>query len=848
MSDIFLSYANVDHDKLFPLVRILENQGWSVFWDSHIVIGKDWRDTIEKELNDCSCVIVIWTIASVKSQWVIDEAEVGKERGILYPIIFDGVAPPLGFRGVQSVTANWQDINEHFSFKTLIQELNYSVNTQNNFAEKQTDYKKIINNIIRLFLLVPVAFFLIYLMFFYFFLSGGVDKYNQSFLLKLHEYRTAVSVRDGKGSLLGIISNGVSPPNSYIDRNEEGKYLKSYNRNGSIYVEKVPDFFWEILIESEHKQLNFHDEDGFLGYIKGVTRRSYRGVDILSPLFHVFSRNGIGGSTLMNTLIKELYGPKYFSIKKNRIRECPLIINLNSVFCHKWVEYRGARDLFPLLADNNGLEFKRWVSMHSDLVGAVGGGGLYGLQAASAIMFNKKPQYLNLAEQSILALSFAKQYRFSTPKFIRLKRWENKKALAFMFSKRALEKKYSGEELLSKKKLLEDQFISLKQPKLPSKVDLSSVNMSIAEFFIDDPVDTREFQKNSIINHTNLKLRINSFTPGFKYLLKNDLNSYRKNNLKVNPTEIVITLPPQSNIKFKSEISKNLDNLSKFFKFNKSLNAKSNLNERASIRISVASFKDGNIIRYYLQEGKYAVEEKVSLLLPIRPTKKLFELISRALVPFNTSADASYIYKKIPVKKVNFDEFFKYFGFTLRKIGINDRLSSDEIINKSAKSTAANTHKIMHKLAQIIELGDVKTSLKSIKSIKSYDTYKVFILDESIENNSVIKQYLTNKDYLNYIKNIFSTFKNSSEELHFLTSIKHGKIIYAITDTSYINNNIKDKYLVGLLDVKGSLYTFSVLVGSELLSKKENGLIKYIETKELMLPLVQTIIDSIYYE
>jgi hypothetical protein len=33
MADIFLSYAREDQSRVGPLVRALEGQGWSVFWD-----------------------------------------------------------------------------------------------------------------------------------------------------------------------------------------------------------------------------------------------------------------------------------------------------------------------------------------------------------------------------------------------------------------------------------------------------------------------------------------------------------------------------------------------------------------------------------------------------------------------------------------------------------------------------------------------------------------------------------------------------------------------------------------------------------------------------------------------
>lgn len=74
-------------------------QGYSVFWDPNIGPGQRYRTVLDAELDQCSCVIVVWTTASVQSDWVIDEAEEGRRRGILVPILLDKVEPPRGLKG-----------------------------------------------------------------------------------------------------------------------------------------------------------------------------------------------------------------------------------------------------------------------------------------------------------------------------------------------------------------------------------------------------------------------------------------------------------------------------------------------------------------------------------------------------------------------------------------------------------------------------------------------------------------------------------------------------------------------------------------------------------------------------
>lgn len=102
MSDIFVSYASEDRERIMPLVRVLEKTAWSVFWDRTIPAGKTWREVIGGEIQSARCEVVVWTETSVKSRWVQEEAEVGIRRGILIPVLLDRVEPPFGFGSIQA--------------------------------------------------------------------------------------------------------------------------------------------------------------------------------------------------------------------------------------------------------------------------------------------------------------------------------------------------------------------------------------------------------------------------------------------------------------------------------------------------------------------------------------------------------------------------------------------------------------------------------------------------------------------------------------------------------------------------------------------------------------------------
>ena len=99
MSDIFVSYKSEDRKRVEPIVDALIAEGFSVWWDVHIEAGTDWRERIKQALQSAACVLVVWTETSAGSsgQFVQDEAERAKKRGIYLPIAIDAVEAPLGF-------------------------------------------------------------------------------------------------------------------------------------------------------------------------------------------------------------------------------------------------------------------------------------------------------------------------------------------------------------------------------------------------------------------------------------------------------------------------------------------------------------------------------------------------------------------------------------------------------------------------------------------------------------------------------------------------------------------------------------------------------------------------------
>jgi len=99
--DVFFSYDHADRERVRPLVEEVTRRGWAVWWDTYISIGSAWRDVLTDRLNHARAVNVVWTVNSISSEFVRDEASRAHRRGVLVPVRLDPVDQPLGFGEIQ---------------------------------------------------------------------------------------------------------------------------------------------------------------------------------------------------------------------------------------------------------------------------------------------------------------------------------------------------------------------------------------------------------------------------------------------------------------------------------------------------------------------------------------------------------------------------------------------------------------------------------------------------------------------------------------------------------------------------------------------------------------------------
>lgn len=118
--DLFISYASEDRETARAVAAALQQRGWSVWWDRHIRTGRSFDVEIERELNEAHGVIVLWSAASIASEWVRSEAAEAAERGVLIPAAIEPVKFPLEFRRRQTADlVGWSGRPDHEGFAAL---------------------------------------------------------------------------------------------------------------------------------------------------------------------------------------------------------------------------------------------------------------------------------------------------------------------------------------------------------------------------------------------------------------------------------------------------------------------------------------------------------------------------------------------------------------------------------------------------------------------------------------------------------------------------------------------------------------------------------------------------------
>ncbi|HKP33693.1 MAG TPA: TIR domain-containing protein [Sphingomicrobium sp.] len=101
MADVFVSYARPDEPLAKRMAEALQQRGYAVWRDDELPAHRAYADVIEERLKSAKAVVVLWSAAAAKSQWVRAEADAARGAGTLIQSSIDGTVPPLPFNQIQ---------------------------------------------------------------------------------------------------------------------------------------------------------------------------------------------------------------------------------------------------------------------------------------------------------------------------------------------------------------------------------------------------------------------------------------------------------------------------------------------------------------------------------------------------------------------------------------------------------------------------------------------------------------------------------------------------------------------------------------------------------------------------
>lgn len=121
---VFFSYSRKDKERALPIITAIEAQGYTVWWDGKLQSGSKYVEATEEKLENAAAVVVLWSQHSTQSNWVRDEAMVGRENDNLVPLSLDNVVPPLGFRQFQVTDlSDWKADSRRPEFQSILRQL-----------------------------------------------------------------------------------------------------------------------------------------------------------------------------------------------------------------------------------------------------------------------------------------------------------------------------------------------------------------------------------------------------------------------------------------------------------------------------------------------------------------------------------------------------------------------------------------------------------------------------------------------------------------------------------------------------------------------------------------------------
>lgn len=107
---VFLSHAREDADAVERVIAELQGAGITTLrTDQWVEPGEEWEAAIGRAIDSANAMIVFWSQASIRSNFVVQEATLGMDRDMLIPVLLDDSTPPVEFRQLHAISlADWR--------------------------------------------------------------------------------------------------------------------------------------------------------------------------------------------------------------------------------------------------------------------------------------------------------------------------------------------------------------------------------------------------------------------------------------------------------------------------------------------------------------------------------------------------------------------------------------------------------------------------------------------------------------------------------------------------------------------------------------------------------------------
>jgi hypothetical protein len=121
MTDVFISYKREERDKVILVADRLRALGLDVWFDARLTTGHHFDREIDDHVRTAKCVLVCWSPAALTSDWVRSEAAIGRERGVIVPVLVEACSPPVPFNTMQTESLiGWSGDGEHDGWQRII--------------------------------------------------------------------------------------------------------------------------------------------------------------------------------------------------------------------------------------------------------------------------------------------------------------------------------------------------------------------------------------------------------------------------------------------------------------------------------------------------------------------------------------------------------------------------------------------------------------------------------------------------------------------------------------------------------------------------------------------------------